>query len=42
MNSPEPLRILLIDKDPERASQVCQALRHEAMKSFASARMLPA
>ena len=29
MNSPEPLRILLIDKDPERASQVCQALRHE-------------
>jgi response regulator NasT len=29
MNSPDPLRILLIDKDPERASQVCQALRHE-------------
>lgn len=23
------LRILLIDKDPERASQVCEALRHE-------------
>lgn len=29
MNSPDPLRILLIDKDPERASQVCAALRHE-------------
>ncbi|MBL3558483.1 MULTISPECIES: ANTAR domain-containing response regulator [Marinobacter] len=29
MNSPDPLRILLIDKDPERASQVCATLRHE-------------
>lgn len=29
MISPDPLRILLIDNDPERASQVCAALRHE-------------
>ena len=29
MSSQNPLRILLIDKDPERASQVCEALRHE-------------
>jgi response regulator NasT len=29
MSSQKPLRILLIDKDPERASQVCEALRLE-------------
>ncbi|MDX1459062.1 MAG: hypothetical protein R3276_15840, partial [Marinobacter sp.] len=29
MNSPDPLRILLIDKDPERASQVCATLQQE-------------
>jgi len=29
MNSQNPLRILLIDKDPERASQVREALRYD-------------
>lgn len=29
MDAQDPLRILLIDNDPERASQVCAALRHE-------------